>query len=204
MSDRPPALEVSDRVLVLYAIARRGAIELVVNETQGDPTRLAQAERARIETERWLERESLIHEVRGTERSLLDAPSGSWPTEAVSDTMWRKEAMGMLLWALQHIDRLPDVGTEFVQADLDGTVTRYGSVSGFRANGQLRRDDQIERAWLGLRVVRRDRGPHRGGCGAGLDRGRAVPRAQLAARRCRRASVSTDQAASAMSPRGIR
>ena len=145
---RPTAPEVTDRALVIYAIVRRGGIELVVNETQGDPTRLAQAEQARIETDRWLEQESLTGAVRGSERALLDAPSGSWPAEAVRDAMWRKEAMGVLLWALQHVDVLPEAGTEFTQATLDGIITRYGSVSSFRANGLLRPSDQIEQAWL--------------------------------------------------------
>jgi hypothetical protein len=144
----PTAAEVADRALVLYAIVRRGGIELVVNETQGDPTRLAQAERARIETDRWLAQESLTDSVREVERALLDAPSGSWPAEAVRDAMWRKEAMGVLLWALHHVEALPEAGTEFGQAELDGTITRYGSVSSFRANGLLRPADQIEREWL--------------------------------------------------------
>ncbi len=148
MSDRPSTLDVADRARVIYAIARRGAIELVVNETQGEPTRLAQAERARVETDRWLEQESLMHEVRGSERALLDAPSGSWPAEAVRDSMWRKEALGVLLWSLQHLDVLPEVGSEFAQAELDGVITRYGSVSSFRANGLLRPSDELEQAWL--------------------------------------------------------
>jgi hypothetical protein len=145
---RPTAAEVSDRILVLYAVSRRGAIELVVDETQGDPQRLTQAEDARAETDRWLERESLTNALTAEERRLLDAPSGSWPREAVNDAMWRKESMGVLLWALRHLEELPDFSSEFQQSELDGAVTRYGSVSSFRANGDLRPDDQIERAWM--------------------------------------------------------
>jgi hypothetical protein len=145
---RPTASEVSDRVLVLYALIRRGAIEFVVEETGGDPQRLEQAEVARVETDRWLERESLMEAVTDVERRLLDAPSGSWPRDAVNDAMWRKESMGVLLWALRHLEELPDFSSEFEQPDLDGAVTRYGSVSSFRANGHLRPDDEIERAWM--------------------------------------------------------
>ena len=145
---RPTPDEVSDRALVLYAMVRRGAIELVVNETGGDPTRVAQAERARVETDRWLERESLNGAVTPVERQLLDAPSGSWPAPAVADAMWRKESMGVLLWALEYLETMPEFGEEFVQAELDGAITRYGSVDSFRANGRLRPDDQVERAWL--------------------------------------------------------
>ena len=145
---RPTVAQISDRILVLYALIRRGAIELVLEETQGDPQRLAQAEAARVETDRWLERESLTDAVTEQERRLLDAPSGSWPPEAVNDVLWRKESMGVLLWALRHMDVLPDFTTEFDQVELDGAVTRYGSVSSFRANGELRPDDEIERAWM--------------------------------------------------------
>ena len=145
---RPTAAEVSDRTLVLYALTRRGAIELVIVETEGEPQRIAQAEGARAETDRWLERESLTEALMSSERLLLDAPSGSWPREAVNDAMWRKESMGVLLWALRHLAELPDFSAEFEQPELDGAVTRYGSVSSFRANGALRPDDQIERAWM--------------------------------------------------------
>jgi hypothetical protein len=144
----PTANEVADRALVLYAITRRGAIELVVIETEGDPQRLAQAEAARVETDRWLERESLADAVTLEERGLLDAPSGSWPREAVNDAMWRKESMGVLLWALRHVEQMPDFSSEFEQPELDRAVTRYGSVSSFRANGDLRPNDVIEQAWM--------------------------------------------------------
>jgi len=145
---RPTAAEISDRILVLYALTRRGAIELVVEETHGDLQRIAQAEGARAETDRWLERESLTDAVTPLERGLLDAPSGSWPREAVNDVMWRKESMGVLLWALRHVEELPDFTTEFLQGALDGAVTRYGSVSSFRVKGELRDDEEIERAWM--------------------------------------------------------
>jgi hypothetical protein len=142
------AAEVSDRALVLYAITRQGAIELVVNETGGEPSRVAQAERARVEADRWLERESLTDALTPAERDLLDAPSGSWPAEAIADAMWRKEALGVLLWALQHLEGLPAADVEFDQPELDGAITRYGSVSAFRANGALRPDDELATAWL--------------------------------------------------------
>jgi hypothetical protein len=145
---RPTAAEISDRILILYALTRRGAIELVIVETEGEPRRIAQAEGARVETDRWLERESLMKALTPAERRLLDAPSGSWPRDAANDAMWRKESMGVLLWALQHLDEMPDFNVEFEQPELDGAVTRYGSVSSFRASAALRPDDQIEQAWM--------------------------------------------------------
>jgi Domain of unknown function (DUF4272) len=145
---RPGAEEVANRALVLYAVVRRGAIELVVNETGGDPTRITQAERARVETDTWLERESLAGALTEQERRSLAAVSGSWPREAINDALWRKEAFGTLLWALEHVEAMPGPGTEFVQEDLDRAVTRYGSVAAFRANGRLRPPGQLEDAWL--------------------------------------------------------
>ena len=145
---RPNVAEVSDRALVLYALSRRGAIEFVVTESGGEPSRLAQAEHARIEAERWLERESVTPALRDDERALMDAESGSWPTEAIADAMWRKEALGILLWALEHLAELPPYGEEFQQQEVDEAIMRYGSVDAFRANGHLRPDDQIEHAWM--------------------------------------------------------
>ena len=144
----PSAAAVADRALVLYALTRRGAIELVVNETHGDPTRVDQAEAARVETDTWLRRESLEAAVTSAERSLLDAPSGSWPREAIHDAMWRKEALGVLLWSLQHLGSLPPIGEEFDQRELDAAVTSAGSVSSFRTNGSLRPDTDLAGAWL--------------------------------------------------------
>jgi hypothetical protein len=145
---RPTANEVADRALVLYAISRRAAIEVALEEFGEDTARLAQAERARTETDRWLERESLEPAVSDLERRLLDAPSGSWPREAVVDGMWRKEGLGVLLWSLQHVPVLPPPEDEFEVSVLESVITRYGSVSSFRANGLPRDDHEIEEAWL--------------------------------------------------------
>ena len=134
--------------MVLYAFVRRGSIEFVVNETEGDPARIRQAETARHETDDWFEREGVWPAVLDAERSLLDAPSGSWPREAVADAMWRKEALGTLLWALQHLDSMPDYGLEFGQQQLDEAIIRYGSVDAFCSQGRLRPADEIEAAWL--------------------------------------------------------
>ena len=145
---RPSAAEVADRSLVLYALARRAAIEVALEEFGDEPVRMAQAERARIETDRWLERESLSGAVTDVEARLLAAPSGSWPRAAVMDGMWRKEALGVLLWSLQHVPVLPPPEEEFEQSVLETVITRYGSVPSFRANGLPRGDREIEEAWL--------------------------------------------------------
>jgi hypothetical protein len=145
---RPIAAEVADRALVLYALARRASIERALEEFGGDPVRMAQAERARTETARWLDRESLSGALTDVERRLFDAPSGTWPRAAVMDGLWRKEALGVLLWSLQHVPALPPPEDEFEQSVLETVITRYGSVSSFRANGLPRADREIEEAWL--------------------------------------------------------
>jgi hypothetical protein len=144
----PPTVdEVADRTLVLYAFTRRSAIEYALGELEHDPRRIAQAEGARRETDRWLERESLTPALTDLERRLFAAPSGSWPNEAVADGMWRKEGLAVLLWALGHLADLPAFGQEADQGDLDRAITSAGSVSSFRANGRLRDVEAIERAW---------------------------------------------------------
>jgi uncharacterized protein DUF4272 len=144
---RPSAPEVADRALVLYALARRAAIELAMEEFGDEPTRLAQAEGARRETDRWLDRESLRDALTQTEVELFAAISGTWPHAAVVDGLWRREALAVLLWAIRHIDGLPAFATEADPHILDDTITRYGSVSSFRAQSWLRPDEEIDAAW---------------------------------------------------------
>ena len=145
---RPGASQVADRALILYSLVRHGYIEHVIASTEGDPLRVRQGEAAREEADRWLDREQLRDAIADAERRLLDAPSGSWPAEATADAMWRKEALGTLLWALQHLADMPDYGMEFEQQTLDDAITRYGSVSAFRTEGQLRDEVELERAWM--------------------------------------------------------
>jgi uncharacterized protein DUF4272 len=147
VSERHDAAAVADRALILYALVRRGYIEHVVNATEGEPTRLAQAEAARHEQDRWLDEHGLRDGLTEVERRLFAADSGSWPAEAVHDALWRKESLGILLWALSHLDAIPSYADEFEQKELDGAITRSGSVPQFRELGRLRPDDQVERAW---------------------------------------------------------
>ncbi len=145
---RPNAQQVADRALILYALVRRGYIEHVIASTDGDPLRVRQGEAARLESDHWLDREHLIDALVDEERRLLDAPSGSWPVAATTDALWRKEALGALLWALQHLAAMPAYGAEFDQQALDDAITRFDSVATFRAEGLLRAEEELERAWM--------------------------------------------------------
>ncbi len=62
--------------------------------------------------------------------------------------MWRKESLGVLLWALQHVAEMPSYDHEFDQTVLDDAIMRYGSVSGFKTEGLLRDGDDLDRAWM--------------------------------------------------------
>jgi hypothetical protein len=146
VTERPSARQVADRALVLYAMVRRASIELIVAETR-DQVRRRQAEGARVETERWFERESLIDALTDVERTLFDAPTAAWPPEAIADGMWRKESLGVLLWALRMVEFLPAIDQEFAVEDLNASIESPGSVSVFRATARLRDPAEIEAAW---------------------------------------------------------
>jgi hypothetical protein len=146
VSTRPSAREAADRALILYAFVRRGTIEHVLDDADADPGRLVQAERARAETDRWLETNDLEAALEETEARLLGAESGLWPPEAIVDAIWRREALGTLLWALGHFERIPPYDTEFDQKDLDAAIVDSGSVERFRAVSRLRSDDELLRA----------------------------------------------------------
>jgi hypothetical protein len=140
---RPTPREAADRALVLYAFVRRGTIEHVLDDADADPTRVEQAERAREETDRWLAAHDLEAALTETESRLLGAESGLWPPEAIVDAVWRREALGALLWALGHLERIPPYDTEFDQAMLDAAIVDSGSVDRFRAVSRLRDDDEL-------------------------------------------------------------
>jgi hypothetical protein len=146
VTERPSARQVADRALVLYAMVRRASIELIVAETR-DQMRRRQAEGARLETEEWFERESLTGALTDVERTLFDAPTSAWPPEAIADGMWRKEALGVLLWALRMIEAMPPIDHEFAVEDLNAAIESPGSVSVFRATARLRDPGEIEAAW---------------------------------------------------------
>jgi hypothetical protein len=143
---RPTVREVADRALCLYAFVRRGYIEHVLDDADSDPRRVGQAERARDETQRWLRANDLEGALTDTERRLLSAESGLWPPEAIADAVWRKEALGTLLWALGHFVSMPAYDTEFAQPALNAAIEERGSVDGFRAVSRLRDEDELLRA----------------------------------------------------------
>jgi hypothetical protein len=141
--------------------------------------RIRQGESARQETDRWLGREGLQEELTDVERRLFDALSGSWTKDATADAMWRKESLGALLWALQHVAEMPPYDREFDQTVLDDAITRYGSVSGFRAEGLPARTTISTRGWKRTRG-RRDRRSRRRRRHYRVDRRGTVPGSQLA------------------------
>jgi hypothetical protein len=143
---RPTAREAADRALVLYAFVRRGTIEHVLDDADADPARVVQAERAREETDRWLAAHGLETALTETEARLLAAESGLWPPEAIVDAVWRREALGALLWALGHLERIPPYDIEFDQRALDAAIVDSGSVDRFRAVSRLRDDEELLRA----------------------------------------------------------
>ncbi|MEA2520968.1 MAG: hypothetical protein QOI81_614 [Actinomycetota bacterium] len=144
----PTTRQISDRALILYALIRRGTIEYALREFEYEQHRVEQAEVARHETDRWLEREELLPALTDADRVLFDAVSGAWPPQAIADGMWRKESLATLLWALEHLADLPSFGEEVDSQVLDDAITRYGEVPSFRSNGSVRPADQIEAAWL--------------------------------------------------------
>jgi hypothetical protein len=146
VTQRPSAREAADRALILYALVRRATIEAIVEESS-DLVRRRQAEGARRETQRWLERESLSAALTDIERTLFDAETGAWPPEAIADGMWRKEALGVLLWALKAVPAIPAIDQEFDVDELNAAIEAAGSVSAFRASARLRDPGDIEGAW---------------------------------------------------------
>ena len=184
---------------MIYALARRGAIELVVNQTGADPSHLAQAERARVETDRWLERESLTGAPTDVERRCSRRRRGPGRPRPSPTPCGARSRSACCCGRLQHVDPLPGIG--------HGVRRRWRWTRPSRATAASRRSARTAslasrrsdrgRVAGGRRVVRGHRGPRRRRCGARVHRRGAVPRAQLAARSRRRTSMTTPHTASA-------
>ena len=62
--------------------------------------------------------------------------------------MWRKEAFGTLLWALQHLERCPTTGESSSSSISTRRSPATDRSTRSAQSGRLRPSDEIERAWL--------------------------------------------------------
>jgi len=111
----PPTREqVGKRALCLHALVIRSRFEYLCRlfpdqaapELQGLPSRV-------LALTDWMAKQGLSAHLSTAEQTVFAKPLGRWNQQEVLDGSWRKESLGILLWALSQIDDLPPYDQEF-------------------------------------------------------------------------------------------
>lgn len=68
--------------------------------------------------EQWLNTEEIRPHLSQSERQLLAKPFGTWTDLNLIHASWRVEALGSMLWALGHLEAIPEFDTQFEVEDV--------------------------------------------------------------------------------------
>jgi hypothetical protein len=142
----PEQREVAFRALFLSALVIRGEFEMIAHlcKDAGVP---AEGLDERVEAlKNWLRTEGVQQHLSDAERGLLAQPLGGWDEQAVIDASWRKESLGVLLWALSVLDAMPAYDTEFPEKVHMEGVGWLRPASEFLSEVKVRSPEEIGRA----------------------------------------------------------
>jgi hypothetical protein len=111
----PPTREqVGKRALCLHALVIRSRFEYLFRlfPDQGAPELQGLPPRVQTLID-WMANQRLSPHLSAAEQAVFAKPLGKWEPQEVLDGSWRKESLGILLWALNQIDTLPPYDQEF-------------------------------------------------------------------------------------------
>jgi len=94
----------------------------------------------------WMTAEGVREHLSPVERGWFATPLGEWEQQQVLDGSWRKESLGVLLWALSVLDRLPPYDREFPEDVHYDNIGWLQSASSFFERVGLRQHDEIAHA----------------------------------------------------------
>ena len=136
--DPPPPERVARRALVLAAVAGRGLMEMQLR--QG--TTAVAEHHPRIQ--QWLEGLELREECEPEEWNVIVTAPGDLDDQAMVDSTWRLEGLGVLAWALQRFD-LPSYDTLVDSNELLAVVgfLRSATPRSLLADPRLRSDEEL-------------------------------------------------------------
>ncbi len=112
------------RVLSLGALLKRAELERTIQHLHelfpysSIEELIAQQEEYHDELLRWLEIESINAHLSESESSLLMKPLGTWSERTLLTVEWRTEALGIMLWALGHLEEFPPYDRQFDPEDV--------------------------------------------------------------------------------------
>lgn len=140
----PDATAVAYRAISLGCLVTRAQVEQVMHGMGGKSTALHEATSARLDY--WMGNEHLHDRLSAREAELLGRPIGSWEHQDLVDTSWRVESIGVMLWALSLLDRVPPWDTPFDQRETMEALGIFSKVSKFMSAARLRRREDIRKA----------------------------------------------------------
>lgn len=127
MKDCPlrDARTVAYRAFCLGALLKRAELEITLQNLQdyGIPSDIQQRIFDRYidlneRLQQWILSEDIYLYVSDHEQNLFMEPPGTWSQRTILQMGWRTEALGMLLWSLQIMDRMQPFDTRFQQERL--------------------------------------------------------------------------------------
>lgn len=132
------------RALCLGAIVIRGEYERVVQDLT-EPAVMETHQSLTADLDSWLRATELQREQSPEERRMFSQRLGSWPAQDIINASWRTEALGMFVWALGHMTKLPPWDTQIDQASVIRPLGLMSDPEPFEQS-RVRPDDDISRA----------------------------------------------------------
>ena len=102
----------------------------------------------------WMGKQDVHRHLTLRERALVARPLGGWPEAEVVDISWRKESLGVLLWALSCLVEMPPYDREFPdQVHLEGIgwllpVREFLERAALRPLEELLHAHEVAELWL--------------------------------------------------------
>ncbi|GAB4474175.1 MAG: DUF4272 domain-containing protein [Anaerolineae bacterium] len=137
--------EAAHRALALGALVFRAVLD---QTEQVSPRRGADpyTERAVRNLTWWLVRQNVIDHQSTEERRMFRRMLGEWPADDLAAGVWRAEALGVLLWALNRIDAIPPYDALFDLEETLALIPLFEPVAPFVEGAALRPAEAIGRA----------------------------------------------------------
>jgi hypothetical protein len=94
---------------------------------------------------KWILTEQLDPHFSLKEKTIMSKKLGFWSKQDLIDSSWRKESLGILLWSLSMIEKIPEYDTEFDEETIMKIVFD-SPVDKFRKSIKLRTKKEIQTA----------------------------------------------------------
>jgi hypothetical protein len=140
-SKPPSEEEAAHRALCLGIVVLRGRAELDLREAAGNE---AAAEVQALNA--WVAAEKVVRHFSNGEMTLLEKPAGTWSEQEIVNASWRAESLGVILWALSVVERVPLYDMQFDPERLIGLIAFSDGSEAFIRRVKLRPAEEVASA----------------------------------------------------------